>query len=55
MDRDVGQKPSLGCHLVSFRYGDHTLGFQIKAREKIALVFAQPNFFRFFNIDKTSR
>ena len=32
----------------SFRYGDHTLGFQIKGRETIALVFAQPRFFLFF-------
>ena len=45
IDRDIGKLPNLGCHLVSFRYGDHILGFQIKGRETIALVFAQPHFF----------
>ena len=48
IDRDIGKKPSLGCHLLSFQYGDHTLGFQIKGRETIALVFTQPLFFSFF-------
>ena len=56
IDRDNGEKTNLGCHLVSFRDGDHTLGFQIKGRETIALVFAHPHvFFFFFNIDKTAR
>ena len=57
IDRDIDKKSSLGCRLVLFRYGDHTLGFQIKGRETIALVFAQPHIFFafFFAIDKTSR
>ena len=50
VDRDIGKKPSLGCHLVSFRYGDHTLGFQIEGRETIALVFAQIPFFFVFSV-----
>ena len=52
IDRDIGKKTNLGCHLVSFPYGDHTIGFQIKGRETIALVFAQPVFFFFVNVDK---
>ena len=47
VDRDAGKKTSLGCHLISFRYGYHTLGFQIEGRETIALVFAQPPSFLF--------
>ena len=50
IDRDNGEKTNLGCHLVSFRDGDHTLGFQIKGRETIALVFAHPHVFFFFSI-----
>ena len=46
-ERDIGKKLSLGCHLISFRYGDHTLGFHVKGRERIALVFARPHFFVF--------
>ena len=47
-ERDIGKKLSLGCYLVSFRYGDHTVGFQIKGRETIALLVFQPHFFLFF-------
>ena len=50
IDRDISKKTSLGCHLVSFRYGDHNLGFQTKGRETIALVFAQPVFLFLFSI-----
>ena len=35
----IGTKPSLGCRLSSFRYGDHhALGFQIEGRKTIALI-----------------
>ena len=42
MTRDIGKRTSLGCHLISFRYGDHTFGFQMKGLETTSLVFAQP-------------
>ena len=47
IDRDIGKRPTLGCHLVSCRSGDHDWGFQIKGQETIALVFSQPAFLFF--------
>lgn len=55
IDGDIGKKASQGCRSVLFRYGYHTLIFQINDREMIALVFAQLCVFWLFNIDKTSR
>ena len=42
-DADIGTKPP--GRLNSFRYGDHTLGFHIKVRKTIALIYAQRRLF----------
>ena len=56
IDRDIGKKASLGCRLVSFRYGDHTLGFQAKGRSRNNCSRLCPALrFVFFNIDETLR
>ena len=46
--RDIVKKTSVGRHWISFRHGDHRVGFQMNGLETIALVFAQPPFFLFF-------
>ena len=50
---EVSAKTSLGRHLILLRYGDHTLGIQIKGLETTALVFASLHLFCFFDIDKS--
>ena len=56
IDRDIGKKPSLTCHLISFRYGDYTSGFQLeRAGNDCSRLCSASTFYFFFSILSTWR